>query len=384
MKNKSYPCRLGLLGGGQLGRMLLPEMAKLAIEVHILDPDAQAPCQPLCANFVQGSLTAFDDVYAFGQGKDIITVEIENVNTEALAKLEAEGVSVYPQPRVLAIIQDKCLQKQFYKDNGIPTADFILTSTRADLATNTHLFPAVHKLGKAGYDGRGVQKINNASEITLGFDVPSVLEQLIDFEQEISIIVARNPQGEIALFPPVAQVLDPIHNLVDYLFAPAPLHGSMLAEANRIATDIITRLDMVGLLAVELFITKNGQVLVNEVAPRPHNSGHHTIEANVTSQFEQHLRAILGYPLGKTDTLQPAAMVNLLGESGYTGKAIYEGLPEILATKGVYAHLYGKTETKPQRKMGHITVVTAPENIYWQQELEQVIDKIKKTVKIIA
>lgn len=379
-----YPFRLGLLGGGQLGRMLLPEASKLAIDVHILDPDANAPCRPFCSHFVQGSITDFDTVYTFGKDKHLITVEIENVNVEALAQLQAEGVKVYPQPHILALIQDKRLQKQFYQDNNIPTAPFVLTDTQQDLHAHAHLLPAVHKLGKAGYDGRGVQKLQHADELHKGFDSPSVLEQLIDFEQEISVIVARNAHGEIALFPPVAQVLDPVYNLVDYLIAPAQLPDNIAAEANRIATEIITRLGMVGILAVELFVTKDGQVLVNEVAPRPHNSGHHTIEANVTSQFEQHLRAVLGLPLGATDTLQAAAMLNLLGEAGHSGNVAYKGLDKVLEMKGVYVHLYGKATTKPQRKMGHITVTAAAESTNPQEDLQQKIQTLKGLLRVEA
>jgi 5-(carboxyamino)imidazole ribonucleotide synthase len=372
--------KVGLLGGGQLGRMLVPEAAKLAVDLHILDPDANAPCRSLCANFTQGSLTDYETVYQFGKDKHVITVEIENVNTLALLALQSEGLKVYPQPEVLAIIQDKTLQKQFYTQHNIPTAPYVLTQNRQALAQHLDFLPAVHKLGREGYDGRGVQKLMNAADIEKGFEQPSVLEKLMDFSSEISIIVARNEHGQIAVFPPVAQVLDPVHNLVDYLTAPAKLPAQVLDRANQIATQIITQLEMVGLLAVELFVMPDGQVLVNEIAPRPHNSGHHTIEANVTSQFEQHLRAVLGYPLGSTATLQKAAMLNLLGEVGYAGNTVYQGLSDVLAIQGVYVHLYGKAQTKPMRKMGHITITeSAP-----YKTLHEAVAHIKTLIKVVA
>ena len=276
---------LGVLGGGQLGRMLIQSAIDFNLSVHVLDPNPEAPCHALATRFTVGSLTDFDTVYAFGQQCDLLTIEIENVNTEALQRLQAEGKRVYPEPDIIALIQDKREQKQFYQKNNIPTADFVLTETREDLQKHLHMLPAVHKLGKEGYDGRGVQKIMTEQDIPLGFDQPGVLEKLVNFEKEISVIVARNQQGEVSTFPVVELVFHPEKNLVEYLFAPAEIDASVAQRADQLAREVIEKLGMTGLLAVEMFLTKSGEILVNEVAPRTHNSGHHTIEANVTSQF---------------------------------------------------------------------------------------------------
>ena len=370
---------LGVLGGGQLGRMLIQSAIDFNLNVHVLDPNPQAPCHALATRFTTGSLTDFDTVYAFGKTCDLLTIEIENVNTQALQALRAEGTPVYPEPEVIELIQDKRAQKQFYQQHNIPTADFVLTESRADLAQHIGRLPAVHKLGRAGYDGRGVQKLHAAADLPKGFDQPGLLEALIDFDKEISVIVARNSRGEISTFPVVELVFHPEKNLVEYLFAPADLPGALTQRADQLARTVIERLNMTGLLAVEMFVTREGEILVNEVAPRTHNSGHHTIEANVTSQFEQHLRAILNLPLGSTATKTPAAMVNLLGEDGYEGAARYEGLDEALATTGVSVHLYGKTTTKPFRKMGHVTVVDAT-----VAGLKAKAAMIQQTIKVIA
>ena len=370
---------LGVLGGGQLGRMLIQSAIDFNLSVHVLDPNPQAPCYALATHFTVGSLTDFDTVYSFGQPCDLLTIEIENVNTEALQRLQAEGKRVYPQPSIIALIQDKRAQKQFYQENNIPTADFVLTETREDLPRHLDMLPAVHKLGKEGYDGRGVQKIMTEQDIPHGFDQPGVLEKLVDFEKEISVIVARNQQGEVSTFPVVELVFHPEKNLVEYLFAPADIDSSVAQRADQLAREVIEKLDMTGLLAVEMFLTKSGEILVNEAAPRTHNSGHHTIEANVTSQFEQHLRAILGIPLGSTRTKTPAAMVNLLGEEGYEGSAQYQGLDEALALEGVKVHLYGKKVTKPFRKMGHITII-APN----ATQLKEKVKQVQSLVKVIT
>ena len=370
---------LGVLGGGQLGRMLIQSAIDFNLSVHVLDPNPEAPCHALATRFTVGSLTDFDTVYAFGQHCDLLTIEIENVNTEALQRLQAEGKQVYPEPDIIALIQDKRDQKQFYQKNNIPTADFVLTEARKDLQKHLNMLPAVHKLGKEGYDGRGVQKIMTEQDIPLGFDQPGVLEKLVDFEKEISVIVARNQQGEINTFPVVELVFHPEKNLVEYLFAPADVSASVAQQADQLARKVIEKLGMTGLLAVEMFLTKSGEILVNEVAPRTHNSGHHTIEANVTSQFEQHLRAILGMPLGSTRTKTPAAMVNLLGEEGHEGSAQYQGLNEALALEGVKVHLYGKKMTKPFRKMGHITII-APD----AAQLKDKVQQVQPLVKVIA
>lgn len=348
--------KLGVLGGGQLGRMMIQEAVNWDVQVYCLDPDAQAPCHKLASGFSHGSLQDFDTVMAFGADKDVLTVEIEHVNTEALKKLEEQGKKVFPQPRVLELIQDKGLQKQFYQEHGIPTADFILIESAEELNSKSSLFPIVQKMRKGGYDGKGVQILHSASDLSKAFTVPSVLETLVDFEKELSVIVARNERGETAVFPVVECEFNPEANLVEFLFAPAQINKDIEQKAFAIAVEVISKLDMVGLLAVEFFLDRSGNLLVNEIAPRPHNSGHHTIECNVTSQFEQHLRSILNLPLGSTDILQAGVMINLLGEPGFEGTPIYEGLEKALALPGVKPHIYGKNSTKAFRKMGHITI----------------------------
>jgi 5-(carboxyamino)imidazole ribonucleotide synthase len=347
---------IGILGGGQLGRMLIQAGIDYNLKFKILDPDAQAPCKDL-ANFHQGKLTDYDTVMKFAEDCSVVSIEIENVNTKALQDLAAKGKRVYPQPEVIEIIQDKCTQKEFYRHHNIPTADFIFVNSKQDVINQKQFLPAVNKLGKEGYDGRGVQILRNENDLYKAFDAPGLLEKLIDFEKEISVIVARNEAGEIKTFPAVELVFHPEANLVEFLFSPAKINKAIEAEAASIAEKLITSLNMVGLLAVEMFLTKDGQVLVNECAPRPHNSGHQSIEGNITSQFHQHLRAILNLPLGDTSLKCPSAMVNLLGEDGHTGEALYEGLDECMRLSGVNIHLYGKHITKPFRKMGHVTII---------------------------
>jgi 5-(carboxyamino)imidazole ribonucleotide synthase len=371
--------KLGVLGGGQLGRMLIQAAVDLNIDIYCLDPDPSAPCSHLATGFQTGSITDFDTVYHWGKDKNLITIEIENVNVEALEKLRSEGVKVFPQPEIIKVIQDKRTQKQFYKENKIPTADFVLTDDRDQIRAHRDFLPAFQKLGRSGYDGRGVQRLDSEKDLDKALEGLSLLEKRVDFEKEISVIVARNEQGETSAFPVVELVFHPEHNLVEYLFAPALLTEAQQKEATEIALGVIRSLGMVGVLAVEMFLDKDGRILVNEVAPRPHNSGHQTIEANITSQYEQHLRAILGLPLGSTAQLLPASMVNLLGESGYSGPALYEGLEDALQTEGVYIHLYGKKDTKPFRKMGHITITDS--NI---ESLKEKTKQIKDTVKVVA
>lgn len=369
---------VGILGGGQLGRMLVQAGIDLNITFRILDPDAQAPCHQL-APFTHGKLTDYETVMKFGEECDVITIEIENVNTAALKDLVRKGIKVFPQPEVIELIQDKRTQKKFYIDHGIPTAPFVLTENRNEAHQYADFLPAVNKLGREGYDGRGVQIIRTERELSNAFDAPGLLEKLIDFDKEISVIVARNERGVVTSFPAVEMVFHPTANLVEYLFAPAGIADVVVAEADAIARKVIAELNMVGLLAVEMFVDKTGKVLVNEVAPRPHNSGHQTIEANVTSQYEQHLRAILGLPLGDTRALQPSAMVNLLGEEGYSGPAVYEGLEELLKTPGVHVHLYGKKLTKPFRKMGHVTITD-----YDLESVRKKANFVKQTLKVKA
>jgi 5-(carboxyamino)imidazole ribonucleotide synthase len=359
--------------------MLLQAAIDWNLRVHILDADAEAPCRHLCTQFTQGALTDYDTVYQFGQSVDVLTIEIERVNVDALEALEREGKRVFPQPSVIRTIQDKRLQKQFYRDNQLPTADFILTENRADVARHTDFLPAFHKLGRDGYDGRGVQRVTSAADVDKAFDAPGVLEKAVDFEKELAVIVARNERGEVQTFPTVEMVFHPELNLVEYLFAPAEISEAINKQAQDIARRTADAFGIVGLLAVELFLDKAGNVLINEVAPRPHNSGHHTIRANVTSQFEQHWRAILNYPLGDTAYYQPAAMVNLLGEDGHTGPAVYEGLETLLGMPGVFPFFYGKAITKPFRKMGHVTVMDAD-----MDALREKVAEVKAGIRVIT
>ena len=358
--------------------MLIQSGIDFNISFSVLDPDPQAPCRNL-AEFHVGKLTDHDTVVKFGSSCDIVTIEIENVSTSALRQLANEGKKVYPQPDVIELIQDKRSQKMFYKQFDIPTADFVLTETRSDARQQVSFLPAVHKLGREGYDGRGVQIIRSEEDMDKAFDAPGLLEKLVDFEKEIAILVARNDKGEMRSFPPVEMVFHPEHNLVEYLFSPARISKVIEKEADRVAKRIVEELRLVGLSAVEMFVTPSGEVLVNEIAPRPHNSGHQTIEANATSQYEQHLRAILSWPLGETRIVQPSAMVNLLGEPGYEGPARYEGFEEVVKISGVHVHLYGKKNTKPFRKMGHVTIVDSDIEL-----LKEKAAFVKRTLRVIA
>ncbi len=369
---------VGILGGGQLGRMLIQAGIDLNINFKVLDPDAQAPCS-LLAPFTQGKLTDYQTVLDFGSACDLLTIEIENVNTQALAELVKAGKKVFPQPHIIELIQDKRKQKEFFIKHQIPTAEFILVNDRNEVEANKDFFPAVNKLGKEGYDGRGVQMLRSSKDLSKAFDTPGLLEKLIDFEKEIAVIVSRNERGEISSYPAVEMIFHPEANLVEYLFSPARLKQSIAVEADRIAKEVIEKLDMVGLLAVEMFVTKDQTVLVNEIAPRPHNSGHQTIEGNVTSQYEQHLRAILNLSPGETTLTSPSAMINLLGEDGFTGLAQYEGLEKVMEISGAHVHLYGKKITKPFRKMGHVTVVDAD-----LDNLKKKANFVKHTLKVKA
>jgi 5-(carboxyamino)imidazole ribonucleotide synthase len=370
--------QVGILGGGQLGRMILQEAIDLNIHIHFMDPDPHAPCSKIAHSYICGSITDFDSVYKFGEDKDLITVEIENVSVEALEKLEQEGVKIFPQPRVLRIIRDKGLQKEFYINNGLPTAPFKVINNRNDVL-EYGVFPIVQKLRTGGYDGKGVQVLHTIGEISNCFDAPSVLEELIPFAKELSVIVARNENGEIKSFPIVECQFNPDANLVEFLFSPAEVSNEIELKASQIASQVIEKLDMVGLLAVEFFLTESGDLLINEIAPRPHNSGHHTIECNSTSQFAQHLRAILNLPLGDTKILQTGAMINLLGEKGYEGVAVYQGLEECLKISGVYPHIYGKETTKPFRKMGHVTITGND-----LSSVKQKAKEVQKLIRVIA
>lgn len=371
--------KLGILGGGQLGRMLIQEAINYNINTYVLDADTDAPCKHIANHFVNGSITDYDTVYNFGKKADIITIEIEKVNVDALEQLENEGKKVFPQSRVVRLIQDKGIQKQFFKENDIPTAPFILVNNKEDLKDGSFPFPFILKLRKDGYDGRGVMKINSAEDLENAFDAPTLAEELIDFEKEVAIIVARNENEETKTFPMVEMEFNPEVNLVEFLISPSTYPDSIQRRAEQIAIKTANSLNITGILAVEMFITKDGEILVNELAPRPHNSGHQTIEGNYVSQFNQHLRAIFNLPLGDTGTIANAIMVNILGEKGHEGIAKYDGLEEVMAIDGAYIHLYGKKFTKPFRKMGHLTVVDL--------NRDKAIEKarlIQKTLKVIA
>ncbi len=370
---------IGILGGGQLGRMLIQNAINLNLTISALDPDKNAPCKHLVKKFTCGSLTDYDTVFDFGKDKDLITIEIENVNIEALKALEKLGKKVYPQPHIIEMIQDKGLQKMFYQRNNIPSPDFFLVENAKQISKYADYFPFFQKMRKGGYDGKGVVKLSNPHHLEKAFDVPSVLERLVDFDKELSVIVARSESGEIKCFPTVECEFNSEANLVEFLFSPASIKKSVEKDAIKIATTIAEKLEIVGLLAVELFLTKDGKVLVNEIAPRPHNSGHHTIEANITSQFEQHLRAILNLPLGDTAIIKAGVMVNLLGDFGHEGVAVYEGMDDVLKFSGVYIHLYGKEKTKPFRKMGHVTIVD--EDLLKAKQKAKIV---KNTLKVIA
>ncbi len=371
--------KLGILGGGQLGRMFIQEAVNVNLSVHILDPDAHAPCREIASTFTQGSLTDYDTILAFGKDKDLLTIEIEHVNTEALADLEKQGVTVYPQPHILRMIQDKGAQKEFYASHGIPSPEYSLVSGQSDLKDHSDKLPVMQKLRTGGYDGKGVTPLKTEEDFSNAFDAPSVLESFVDLKKELSVVVARSASGELKSFPVVELEFNAEANLVEYLFSPANISASVEQKAREIAEKVASQLEIVGLLAVELFLTKNDEVLVNEIAPRPHNSGHQSIEGNYTSQFAQHMRAILDLPLGDTSIVQPSVMVNVLGEKGYTGDAQIEGLEECLHMPGVYMHMYGKKVTKPFRKMGHVTILNP--NL---DKAKSMAETVKETLKIKA
>ena len=371
--------KIGILGGGQLGRMLLQAAANYPVDTFVMENDINCPAAHLCHHFIKGDITNFEDVYNFGKNLDAITIEIENVNEEALEKLELEGVKIYPNPAALKIIKNKILQKKFYKENEIPTSDFYVTHSMAELNNFQHFLPAVHKLAMGGYDGRGVEVLRTAADMQKGFDAPSILEKMVDIKKEIAVIIAVNEQGEHAMYPAVDMVFDQRLNLLEYQLSPAELSDKVLWKIEAIATKLVKSLKSPGIFAVEFFVDKNDLVSVNETAPRVHNSGHHTIEGNYSSQFDMLWRVMLGYPLGCPDAILPAAIVNLLGAEGFTGDAHYEGLKEILKLDNVYVHIYGKKQTKPGRKMGHVTILSKE-----KQELIHQANRIKNTLKVIT
>jgi 5-(carboxyamino)imidazole ribonucleotide synthase len=371
--------KVGILGGGQLGRMLLQAAANYPVETYIMEKDEKSPGAHLAHHFVKGDIRNFDEVYNFGKGLDAITIEIESVNEEALEKLETEGVRIYPKPSALRTIKNKITQKQFYSQHSIPTAEFIVTQNLDDVRNRVDLLPAVHKIAVGGYDGKGVRIIRNKEDIDKGFDAPGVLEKMVAVDKEVAQLIAVGQKGETAIYPPVDMVFDQRLNLLDYQISPVELPQSVLWKLEAISLRIVKELKSPGIFAVELFVTKQGDVYVNETAPRVHNSGHHTIEANYSSQFDMLWRVILGYPLGNTEAILPGAIVNLIGAEGCVGEAYYEGLDEVLQMDNVFVHIYGKNDTKPGRKMGHVTIISRE-----KQDLVYKAHKIKNTLKVIT
>jgi len=363
--------------GGQLGRMLLQAAANYPIEVHILENDPGCPAAQFCQHFTLGDIRNFDDVYQFGKSLDVITIEIENVNLEALEKLEIEGVKIFPRPHALRTLKNKIIQKQFYADQQIPSSDFVITENAISVNTYTHFLPAVHKLATEGYDGKGVQLLHDAKDLHQAFDAPAVLEKMVDIKKEIAIIIAVDEKGKTAMYAPVDMVFDNRLNLLSYQLSPAELEEKTIWKMEAIALKLVKALESPGLFAIELFLDNQGAVWVNETAPRVHNSGHHSIEACYSSQFDMLWRIMLGYPLGNTKQILPAAIVNLLGQPGYSGPAYYEGLDEVLTMENVFVHIYGKVETRPGRKMGHITILSNE-----RQELLYRANKIKNCLSV--
>ena len=374
---------LGILGGGQLGKMLLTETRKFDITTKVLDPSLDAPCRIACNTFVQGNLTDFNTVYNFGKDVEVLTIEIENVNVEALEKLQTEGVKVYPSPQTIKNIQNKATQKQFYATHGIPTAPFQVFQNTESLkkAINEQQLslPFVWKSARFGYDGNGVKIVRQLTDLNLLPNDQCIAESLVPFKKELAVIVARNAKGQVRTYPVVEMEFHPEANQVEYVLCPARIEEAVAQKARTIAIQVAQAFEVVGLLAVELFQTENDEILVNEVAPRPHNSGHYSIEAAYTNQFEQHLRAILNLPLGSTESKVAGVMVNLVGAEGYQGKVVYENIEQIMAMEGVTPHIYGKKETRPFRKMGHVTIVNPNIN-----KARQIAEQVKNTIRVIA
>lgn len=380
MKNLfSSDFKLGILGGGQLGKMMLYDTRKFDIQTYVLDPSDVAPSRISCDHFVQGSLMDFDTVYNFGKQVDVLTFEIETVNIEALEKLEKEGVQVFPQPSVLRNIQDKGVQKEFYNDKGIPTAAFEKYAFAKAIPDTTRSYPYIWKSCQGGYDGKGVAVIRKAEDLETLPEVPCIAEDMIPFKNELAVIVIRNVSGEVKTYPVVEMEFHPEANQVEYVICPARIDEKVAQKARAVAEKVSRAFEHVGLLAVEMFQTENDEILVNEVAPRPHNSGHYSIEGAYTNQFEQHIRAILDLPLGKTDSKVASVMVNLVGSEGHTGNVVYENIAEIMAMDGVTPHIYGKKETRPFRKMGHVTIVD--EDL---SKARKVAQQVKEKIKVVS
>jgi len=363
--------KLGILGGGQLGRMLLTETQKFDIFTSILENATDAPCAEIANEFILGNIKDYDDVYQFGKTVDVLTIEIEHVNIDALLQLEKEGLQIYPQPKVLQIIQHKGLQKDFYKKHHIPTANYQRFESVKEIENTTLNYPFIWKTAQFGYDGTGVKKINSKNDLVNLPDVACIVEELIPFKNELAVIVARSKSGEVVTYPVVEMEFHPEANQVEYVLCPARISDEIALKARKIALDVANAFEHVGLLAVELFLTEDDKIIVNEVAPRPHNSGHFSIEGSFTNQFEQHLRAILDLPLGNTENKLASVMVNLVGAANHFGNVYYKNMDKILKIKGVTPHIYGKKQTKPFRKMGHVTVVDTD------------IDKARETAELV-
>ena len=375
--------RLGILGGGQLGKMLLYNTRKWDIKTYVLDSSDYAPARLACDEFVKGDLMNYQDVVDFGEKVDILTIEIENINVKALYYLKKKGVKVYPQPEIIEIIQNKSLQKEFYLKNDIPTSKFDNFSDLEDLknaiSKGDISFPFVWKASKMGYDGYGVSIMKSIKDLESIKNCDCIVEELIHFKNELSVIVARNERGETKEYPVVEMEFHPTTNQVEYVICPARISKEIEEKAKKVALDVSEKYNHIGLLAVEMFLTETGDILVNEVAPRPHNSGHLTIESSYTSQFEQHIRSILNLPLGNSDNKVSGVMVNLVGMEDHTGPVIYKNIDKILAIKGVTPHIYGKKETRPHRKMGHVSIVN--ENL---NKARQIAEQVKSIIKVIS
>lgn len=374
---------LGVLGGGQLCKMLAQALSCWDVRIIVLDPKLDCPSADVCHEVIVGDFNNYDDVMKLAEKCDLLTIDIEHVNNKALLELQANGMKVHPSPKALEIIKDKGLQKQFYVDHDVPTSAFTLYGNKeevmAAIASGEIKYPFVQKSRSGGYDGAGVAVIKSKDAIDKLMDTPCLVEDCVDLEKEIAVIASRNEDGDIKLFPAVEMVFNPVANLVEQLNSPACITSSQKETANDIAALLIEKLNICGVLAVEFFVDKQGNVLVNEVAPRPHNSGHHTIEGNMTSQYEQHARGILNLPLGDTRIVSPAIMINILGEPGFTGNVKYVGIEECMQLEGVKFHIYGKKQTKPFRKMGHATILG--ESLVKAQVKA---DKVKQTLKVQA
>ncbi|MFN5936574.1 MAG: 5-(carboxyamino)imidazole ribonucleotide synthase, partial [Sphingobacteriales bacterium] len=371
--------KVGILGGGQLGRMMLQEAPNYPVETWVMEKDADCPSAHLCHHFVLGDIRDFDAVYAFGQLVDALTIEIENVNIEALEKLESEGKRIIPKPSALRTIKNKILQKEYYLKNNIPSPAFLITQDREDLKKHVAFLPAVHKLGMGGYDGKGVQILKSVDDLDNGFNAPSVLEKMVDIHKEIAITVAISENGSHVIYPPVEMIFDPYLNLLDFQLCPADIAEKAIWKAEALALSVARNFGSAGIFAIEMFVDGNSDVFVNETAPRVHNSGHHTIEAHFSSQFDMLWRILLNYPLGGTAMIMPSMMVNILGADGFTGEAKYEGMDEILKMENAFVHLYGKKLTAPGRKMGHVTIIDKDKT-----NLMRKAAIIKQTLRVIS